>query len=645
MEFIPHQLINQLQRRDECRGIEAKTSQTTLGKSALETISSFSNEPGLDGGYLILGLQKNDDETSTERYNIIGVNDPDKIQNELTGVCATSFNIQIRPEIRLESIDGKIVILAFIPEAFCRDKPVYIKAQGIEKGTFRRIGSGDSRCTSEDLDLLYQLKRQHPYEAETFPGASWNDISSDAISEYRRLRHQVDPMARELKLDDQSLMVSLGHAIHKNSDFIPTIGGLLLFGSKAALRRMMPMAARVDYLLVEGTEWVQSPSSRYHSIEYLDGLITILPRLHAQIMNDLPTKFKLEIGELQRSDIPSIPRDVIREALANALMHRDYRVNQPVQIIRYSNRIEFHNPGYSLKPFEELGLPGSITRNGRIAAVFHDLKFAETKGTGIATMKKLINEAGLSTQPIIETERDSNKFNLLLLMHHLLDEENLRWLSRLKEFDLTEADMRALVFVKEVGALTNQDYRQINGTQTATASKALGRLRDMELLSMKSAGMGTYYTMGSKIRAAKITPDISLTPLTSPLSGGITPLISPLSGELAHHIIPIPSQIPLENQISKKLDMVPALPQELKQQIISLGERANPIEIKSLIRKICSQGPIQLTQLAQILGRDPKYLRDYYLSKMVKSGELIYQYSDQPAHPQQAYKMPNEHRL
>ncbi|MBU6383752.1 MAG: hypothetical protein KGR16_05495 [Verrucomicrobia bacterium] len=57
-----------------------------------------------------------------------------------------------------------------------------------------------------------------------------------------------------------------------------------------------------------------------------------------------------------------------------------------------------------------------------IAAVFHDLKFAETKGTGIATMKRLMHEAGLSTPRLIETDQESNKFNLLLLPHHLLDE-------------------------------------------------------------------------------------------------------------------------------------------------------------------------------------------------------------------------------
>lgn len=495
MEFNLQQLLERLQNCDECQRIEAKESKSTLGSSALETISAFSNEPDLGGGYLILGLKKNKENSSDNRYSIIGVDNPDEIQCDLASACRSAFNFQIRPKVCVESVDGKVLVLAFIPEAFCREKPVYIKKYGEERGTYRRIGSSDQRCTAEDLDLLYQLRRQRAYEADVFPDATWEDVSLDAVAEYRRLRTQIDPNASELALDDKQLLLSLSHALKKGEEVVPTIGGLLLFGTKLALRRTMPIAARIDYILVEGTEWVRNPLERYHSIEYREALITVISRLHGQIISDLPTRFQLRTGDLQRSDMPSIPRDVIREALANALMHRDYRVDQAIQIIRYSNRIEFHNPGYSLKPFDELGQSGSLTRNGKIAAVFHDLKFAETKGTGIATMKRLMYDAGLSTPPLIETDRDRNKFNLLLFPHHLLDESNLRWLSQFRSLKLSESDMRALVLARELGAITNQDYRQINGTHTLAASNALRHLRDLGLLTMKGSGSETYYQL------------------------------------------------------------------------------------------------------------------------------------------------------
>jgi len=128
------------------------------------------------------------------------VDDPDKIQCDLASLCRSGFNFPIRPKISVESVDGKVLVIAFIPEVFCREKPVYIKKYGEEGGTYRRIGSSDQRCTSEDLDLLYQLRRQRAYEADVFPDATWEDVSLDAIAEYRRLRAQIDPRASELCL-------------------------------------------------------------------------------------------------------------------------------------------------------------------------------------------------------------------------------------------------------------------------------------------------------------------------------------------------------------------------------------------------------------------------------------------------------------
>ena len=77
-------------------------------------------------------------------------------------------------------------------------------------------------------------------------------------------------------------------------------------------------------------------------------------------------------------------------------MHRSYTQHSPIQVIRYSNRIEIRNVGHSLKPVAELGIPGSRLRNPTLAAVLHDLNLAEAKGTGIRSMRRLAAEAGLT---------------------------------------------------------------------------------------------------------------------------------------------------------------------------------------------------------------------------------------------------------
>lgn len=78
-------------------------------------------------------------------------------------------------------------------------------------------------------------------------------------------------------------------------------------------------------------------------------------------------------------------------------------MNQSIQIIRYSNRIEIHNPGYSLKPQDDWGEPGSMLRNPRISEIFHDTNLAETKGTGIGAMRRLMKEAGLMPPTLSRT--------------------------------------------------------------------------------------------------------------------------------------------------------------------------------------------------------------------------------------------------
>jgi ATP-dependent DNA helicase RecG len=358
MESSIQELLDRLQTCDECRRIEAKECKNSLGKSVRETISAFSNEPGLRGGYLVLGISRNESDSYNKRYTIIGISDPDKIQGELASTCSKEFNIQIRPEIHVEIVENKPIVVAFISEASLRDKPVFIRKLGLEKGTFRRIGSSDQRCTRHDLDLLYQLRSAMPYENEVLNNVSWKDIDIDAIADYRRQRALVDPEAAELRFDDKKLLEALCCLDHNKEGIVPNVAGLLLFGRKEALRRMLPTDARVDYVITEGPKWIRDPSARHYSIDYRESLITLLPRLHAQIMGDLPKLFALETGKLQRTDKTTIPRNVIREALSNLLMHRDYRAGQPTLVIRYSNRLEFKNAGYSLKPFDDLGQPG-----------------------------------------------------------------------------------------------------------------------------------------------------------------------------------------------------------------------------------------------------------------------------------------------
>ncbi len=211
------------------------------------------------------------------------------------------------------------------------------------------------------------------------------------------------------------------------------------------------------------------------------------------MLDDLPKAFSLPAGELQGRELPLLPDRVVREVIANAVMHRDYRVHGSIQIIRYANRLKIRNPGYSIKAEERLGEPGSEIRNPKIAAVLHDVKFAESKGSGIHVMRELMDEKGLIA-PTLESDRTGNGFLAILLFHHFLGEEDVLWLQSFDEFAMDEPEMRAMITAREMRAINNAVFRGLNrDCDTLTASKHLRRLVDFGLLTKKGSGPGTYY--------------------------------------------------------------------------------------------------------------------------------------------------------
>ena len=610
------ELWEKLLSQDETVEIEAK-SASDIGKSILETVSAFANEPGRGGGYLILGVESSEDNALNE-YKITGVSEPDKIQRDLATQCREVFNIPIRPQIDVSTEDSKTVIVVFIPEAQPSEKPVYLLKRGLPKGAFRRIGSTDQKCTDEDIALFYQLRSHRTYDETPLPEASLDDFDPNAIAEYRRARSQVNPNAAELNYTDEDLLYALAATTKHQKEICPTLAGLMLFGKSMALRRHFPMN-RVDYIIVEGREWIPDPAHRYQTIEILEPLLIAIPKLVTLILNDIPKAFTLGENGIHRSEVPLIPRTVIREAIVNALMHRNYRIRQPVQIIRFSNRLEIRNPGHSLKPIDSLGEPGSVTRNEKIAAVLHEIGIAETKGSGIRVMFDEMRKANL-TVPLFESSKEKDSFTALLLVHHLLSSEDIEWLAQFKHCSLSDDEARALIVLREVGEINNFIYRLINCVDPLTASQHLRRLRDAGLLEQQGKGSATYYTLHSDL-------------LDNDLSSEFTEqLASNLESSSTDKALSI------EFSSTDKDSYLNQMPEHLQQAVQNLGKRANPQEICSVIVALCQWRDLSSRELATILSRDQGYLLNKYLNPLVNSGSLEYARSKNPTDPHQAYR-------
>ncbi|MEL7484975.1 MAG: ATP-binding protein, partial [Planctomycetota bacterium] len=490
-------LIEELNAVDESVTIEAKAG-SEVGSSVMETVCAFANEPGLGGGYLLLGVERTHNQLFDIGYEATGLTDPDKVQSDLASQCRSMLSKPIRPDMRVEQVGGVPVVVVFVPESAPTDKPVYILRKGLPRGAYRRIGPTDQACTEDDLLVLYEGHRAETYDTTIITDGTLADIDPAAIEEYRSLRAKVNPSAEELTWSEGDLLRALGCVREESGEVRPTVAGVLLFGTPMALRRCFPMV-RVDYIRVPGREWVKDPDHRFDTVEIRSPLITAIRRATNAILDDLPKSFSLPSGEIQSTDAPVLPARVIREAMVNAVMHRSYRIQgAPTQIIRYANRLEIRNPGHSLKAEEQLGEPGSETRNPKIAAVLHEVNIAETKGSGIRVMRELMQQSNL-LPPTLDSSRQPDQFVATFLFHHFLGPADLEWLGGLTSEALTDEESRALVFVRETGAIDNAAYREINQTDTLNASGHLRRLRDLRLLEKQGSGSRTYYVPGEAL--------------------------------------------------------------------------------------------------------------------------------------------------
>lgn len=128
-----------------------------------------------------------------------GVVYPDKISADIATQCRDAFNIPLRVDISTENIQGKNIVVVFVPEVRPQDKPVFFKAQGLPRGAFRRIGSTDQRCTDDDMAVFYNGRHQESFDAGTVADAALDDLSPEAIEDYRKSRVEANPDAEELR--------------------------------------------------------------------------------------------------------------------------------------------------------------------------------------------------------------------------------------------------------------------------------------------------------------------------------------------------------------------------------------------------------------------------------------------------------------
>ena len=202
---------------------------------------------------------------------------------------------------------------------------------------------------------------------------------------------------------------------------------------------------------------------------------------------------------------------------------------------------------------------------------------------------------------------------------------------------LSDEEARALVFVRELGAINNAAYRSINRTETLQASAHLRRLRDLGILEMRGSGSRTFYMPGEAFAVALVEG-------TSPQMATSESAPDPhqVDGD-PHELVADPHKLAadphkLAGDPPKLRGISAELPKQLAERINLAGTRPRKEVTRALVLQLCAWRSLTAREIAEALGkRDTRELVRTYLGPLVASGDLVYSIPEMPNHPDQKY--------
>lgn len=450
----------------ESSTIEWKPSLSQMNE-IIESVTAFANT---EGGRLIIGVSRDG--------KIVGITiGKDTVEN-LANKIAQHTEPKIQPRITVKKINGKeIIVIEVAPSA---DKLVLADGRAYKRvgPSTRRMGKGEY-----EKSILDKHKAELNFDSQACKGAKVADISKEKLLAFIKKAKEerglgVSPKAPVLDILSRLKLTTKDKKI--------TNAAILLFGKDP---QDFFLQAELKAIRFRGYD-VTGEMIDFKTIGA--DAITLLEKAENFIFEHIPMKAWIESGKLQRQEKWLYPPKAIREGLANALAHRDFKSTGKVQVRIFDDRMEIWNPG-SLPPqltFEKLkGTHESIPPNPLIARAFFWIKYAEEVGTGTNKIVQWCKEWGL---PEPKFEEAGGSF-VVTFRQDILTEEHLN------QSGLNERQIKAVRYVKERGKITNKEYKELSSTSKPTATRDLSDLIQKGIFILEGKGKrGSYYILSQK---------------------------------------------------------------------------------------------------------------------------------------------------
>ncbi|WP_322759375.1 ATP-binding protein [Frankia sp. Cr2] len=486
-----NQIIDDLNRlgRDSYR-IEVKRARGGMPTSLHETLSAFSNA---DGGTILLGIDEK------AGFAIVGLAEPELILNRFVTLCR-SMDPPIAAAVDLIDIDGIKILAAQVPSLPRERRPCHLAGRAPWETSFVRMADGDRKLSAYEVQLLLENRAAVKHDATVVFDATIDDLDLERTKSFLvRVREQRPILSQR---SDHEILRLLNVLRETDEGPRPTMAGLLTLG--VFPQQYHPQLDVTVAVFPTPDPAVPGPhGERFLDNRSIDGPIPVLVR-DTIAMLKRHMKQRSIISGLFRVDEWEYPEEVLREAIVNAIVHRDYSPaaqGAQVQIELYPDRLLIRNPGGLYGPLHvrDLGLgtvPAS-SRNPVLLKLLEDTPLeagrtvCENRGTGIARIRTSLTEAGM--EPPTFDDRIAT-FSVTFPNHTLLDGETLQWLSGLDVSGLNRAQFSALALARRGEILTNVNYRTATGvSDSRTATAQLQELRGRGLLVQEgNRGQATY---------------------------------------------------------------------------------------------------------------------------------------------------------
>lgn len=469
-------------RQREGVQLEFKKAKGGLPKSFFETYSAFSNTKG---GFVYLGLEQLDDGTIVS--GMLTENDIEKIKVDLFSLLndpkKVSVNLIPEDAIRTLEYDGYPVLEIKIAPAPAECRPVFIN-NNIMTGTYRRNGDGDYHCSVAEIKAMLRDSRDKNQDLAIVMDISVNELSSETIASYKSRFRALHPEHVFLNGDDLKLLEYIGAVrVGENQTYHPTVAGLLMFGYSYKIVYEFPeyfLDYQEHYSEDDEIRWTDRMTS--DSGDWSGNLYDFYVRVVNKMTSNLKVPFQME--GLERIDETPL-HQALREALCNAISNADFNFSRGLVVKKYSNRIEFQNPG-SLRISAEKAFAGgeSDARNKTILKMFGLVGVGERAGSGVPKILRACETYGLE-EPKLFDEYAPDRTTLIIRLDKKEGQQEIE--PEKKQPNLTEKERMILSYLLSHGESKAKDISANFGYSVSTAKQNLYRLMNKGLVQSKGS--------------------------------------------------------------------------------------------------------------------------------------------------------------